>query len=393
MTISSMSRGLVGCLAFVGTIVSSGCEGSEGPAGDVGPQGDEGPAGADGADGTDGTNGTNGTDGVDGADGAGCTAVDNGDGTFTVTCGEDTFEVSDGADGAAGADGDSCTVADNGDGTFTITCGETSIVATDPGWVPAAYEAADGIAGGTAYSQWWVTQAGGLGTLAAYSVAARAEFTRCKTCHAWDGLGNAGSYANRSGMSTGNASRPDVSSVDLRATVAFSTPTELYDLIRNEGGRDIDTEGNGHPDYSALLTDTQVWNIVRFLREEWVSPEELYRLAVDGPPIYTDGVGAVHAPTLFYFGIGAGGNATNGDALYTAECALCHGADGRTISIGGQSLGQTLRGKPHEVYHKVKFGQIAADSTVSMDPGALVATQDLLDLYAALTDTVTYPDM
>ena len=46
--------------------------------------------------------------------------------------------------GTAGADG-----ADGADGIDW------------PGPVPAAYEAADGIAGGAAYAKWWVTDADG----------------------------------------------------------------------------------------------------------------------------------------------------------------------------------------------------------------------------------------
>jgi OmcA/MtrC family decaheme c-type cytochrome len=50
------------------------------------------------SDGTDGTDGANGTDGMNGTDGQGCTVVDNGDGTYNVTCGDETIVLSDGQD-------------------------------------------------------------------------------------------------------------------------------------------------------------------------------------------------------------------------------------------------------------------------------------------------------
>ncbi|MGM0576123.1 MAG: carboxypeptidase regulatory-like domain-containing protein, partial [Myxococcota bacterium] len=75
-----------------------------------GPQGPAGPAGDD------------------------CSAVDNGDGTYTITCGDTEVTLEDGEDGAdgePGADGDDCSAVDNGDGTYTITCGDTEVTLSD----------------------------------------------------------------------------------------------------------------------------------------------------------------------------------------------------------------------------------------------------------------------
>ena len=84
--------------------------------------------------------GCSGDNGSAGANGEGCTLVDNGDGTKTVTCGADSVIVGpgepgttgtngdDGAPGTDGRDGTDCTAVDNGDSTFTITCGEDSVV-------------------------------------------------------------------------------------------------------------------------------------------------------------------------------------------------------------------------------------------------------------------------
>ena len=49
-----------------------------------------------------------------------------------------------GVQGPQGPQGQSCTVLDNGDGTYTVSCGGGSMaVLTDPAYIPPAYAAAD----------------------------------------------------------------------------------------------------------------------------------------------------------------------------------------------------------------------------------------------------------
>ena len=144
-TSACLVLGLVACGGEDGEV------GPTGPAGDAGPAGDSGPVGATGPAGDPGATGPQGDAGVQGPA------------------------------GDAGADW--------------------------PGPAPAAYAAADGIKGGAAYSEWFGTNGAGKGTLALYSVTTGAEFVRCKSCHGWDGLGTKGSYANRTGLSTGTATR------------------------------------------------------------------------------------------------------------------------------------------------------------------------------------------
>ena len=260
-----------------------------------------------------------------------------------------------------------------------------------PGPVPAGYAAADGIKGGTAYSEWFATAAGGKGSLALAGVTVGADYVRCKSCHAWDGLGNAGSYAARTGISTGTSSRPDVASVNLRATIATSTYQELYDLVAQPYGRPMNAGFDSrHPDYSKALEPAQVWNLVRFMKEEWVAPNELYELQVAGPPMhYEDVAGArtLLSPALTYSNIGTTGSAAAGKAIYAAKCAGCHGPTGTTVTLEGMTLGQFVRAKPNEAWFKSKFGQ----GTV-MTPGLVKTTDDLRDLYKALASTADFPD-
>ena len=255
-----------------------------------------------------------------------------------------------------------------------------------PGPEPAGYTAADGIAGGAAYAKWWTTDAGGVGTQP--TTTAAADFYRCKSCHAWDGMGNAGSYADRTGQSTGKASRPDVSWVNLRTTVASQTFQELYDMVAHEGSRAIDATDNTHPDYSSHLAEAQVWNILKFMREEWIAPSDLYDLEVSGPQMHWDFTTlAWVTPTLTYTNIGAKGDAAAGEAVYDDKCQGCHGADGTSIAIGSRSLGQFIREKPHEAWFKAKFGEAG-----HMASGLVTATGDMQDLYAALANATNYPN-
>jgi len=260
-----------------------------------------------------------------------------------------------------------------------------------PGPVPAGYAAADGIKGGAAYSEWFSTAGGGKGSLALSGVTVGSDYVRCKSCHAWDGLGNAGSYAARTGISTGAAGRADVSSANLRAAIATSTYQALYDLVAQPYGRPMNAASDSrHPDYSKALEPAQVWNLVRFMKEEWVAPNELYELQVAGAPLHYEDIGGnrtLVSPTLTYANIGTTGSADAGKAVFTAKCAGCHGATGKTVTMEGMSLGQFVRAKPNEAWFKIKFGQ----GTV-MAPGLVKTTDDLRNLYKALANATDFPD-
>ena len=168
---------------------------------------------------------------------------------------------------------------------------------------------------------------------------------------------------------------------------------ELYNLIKGEGGRALNTQGNGHPDYSVTLSAPQIWNLVKFMREDWIYPDYFYFVAVDGPPVYTNSAGTVVMPVVYYYGVGVNGSASAGIIAYNAKCAGCHGANGTTLNMGGASVGELVRTKPHEVWHKAKYGEIGDSSVAFMAPGLVVDTTEMADIYRALTNTVTYPDI
>ncbi|UCC81818.1 MAG: c-type cytochrome [Gemmatimonadota bacterium] len=251
------------------------------------------------------------------------------------------------------------------------------------------FGAADGINGGTMYDKFWTPETGwdqsdpNLATFNNFS-----NFFRCKQCHAWDRLGNAASYIGRAPSTT----RPNVASLDLKAATEAMSQQELFDALWTSTGRrsvsaDLSTYdpatnstvGDQMPDLSEIMTEEQVWDLVRFLKEEAIDTDLLYDYTTTGT--YPTG-------SITYSNIGAGGNVSNGDAIYAANCAVCHGADGTAFLVDGSfTVGSFLRAKPYEVQHKVKFGQPGTAM------GSLVTdVNDILDLYLALFNAINYPD-
>lgn len=353
-------------LAALGAVavVTAACSGDDGPLGATGPSGQTGAQGIAGPAGAQGDAGSAGAMGAAGESGEAGSQGDVGSAGAAGVTGETGPQGNVGLTGADGLDW--------------------------PGSIPAAFENADAIAGGAAYSKWWLTTSGGSGV---QPTGPRSDFIRCKSCHAWDGNGNQSSYADRTGQSTGTAKRPDVSSVDLRAAALRETPSELFDLIMRPAGRALLQESNAHPDYAGEggLTSDQAWNIVKFMKEEWVEPTALYDLAVTGERMgwdYSASPRTLIKPTLTYSNVGAAGDTTNGGAVFIQRCTECHGVNGTEIDIGGRSLGQFIREKPHEAWFKAKFGEPGT----GMDPGLVTLLSDLQDLYAALSDETNFPN-
>ena len=278
----------------------------------------EGPEGPAGTNGTNGTNGANGTNGTNGTDGYG-----------VVTPAQQT-----------------------------------------------AYNAANGKRGGVLYDNWTATESGITGIPA--GVTAKPEFFRCKSCHAWDGLGNKASYINR----MGTASRPNVASSNLRMYASSYSISQIFDAIKYTGGRLKATNASYSdvmPDYSNLLSDNDIWDLVKYLKEEAINTDLLYDYQTTGTYSTT--------ATITYSNIGKDGSATAGDTYYTSNCASCHGADGKLISTS--IVGKLGRTKPNEVWHKVKFGQLGSTMNAGFNS---ITTQELKDLYVALQNTTKYPD-
>jgi mono/diheme cytochrome c family protein len=249
---------------------------------------------------------------------------------------------------------------------------------------------ADGINGGQGYDKFWASETGWDFGANEDHFGEFADFYRCKQCHGWDLLGNAGAYISRSPRTT----RPNVSSVNLKQVAATSTAQELFDdIMRSTGRRNLDadlasydpdtnsTVGDQMPNYGEFMTDAQVWDLVKFFIEEAIDTDELYDFTTSGS--YPTGS---WTPS----NIGLDGSAASGNTIYAeADCAFCHGADGTEILVDGSySVGSFFRQKSNEAQHKVKFGQLG---TQMLDLG-VNDVDDMRDLYRATADETAYPD-
>jgi thiosulfate dehydrogenase len=79
-----------------------------------------------------------------------------------------------------------------------------------------------------------------------------------------------------------------------------------------------------------------------------------------------------------------GGDAANGEELFTSICAACHGEDGRTINFHDadepEYVGNIANDNPWEFIHKVRVGQPGTGMTVGLDVGW--SMQEVADLLA-----------
>lgn len=253
---------------------------------------------------------------------------------------------------------------------------------------PAAYLSASASKGGILYDTFFSTEAGfnqsdpDLVTFKTFS-----DFFRCKQCHAWDLLGTGGSYNNRAPKNN----RPNVSSVNLFQIAKTKTAQELFDAMKRTTNRraataDLSTYnpatfatlGDQMPDFSSILTDAQIWDLVKFMKAGATDVSLLYDAT------YT---GTYPAGKATYSNLGKDGNAANGKTYYSANCAICHGVQGDTFLMENMTVGAFTRSKPNEVQHKVRFGQLGSVMVGKFD----ITLSQMKDLYKALADTVAFP--
>ena len=173
---------------------------------------------------------------------------------------------------------------------------------------------------------------------------------RCKECHGWDYIGNKGRYSKGSHF-TGITGVFHVQEKSQEA---------LYGSMTNK---------NAEHDFSEHLSESQILDLIKFLREG--------QAAID-PVIDSQGKGK--------------GNSTHGKVLYETHCSDCHGTDGNEIDFKGnkegvQGIGWLTNDNPQESIHKIRWGHPGSDMP-SMAVDKNLSEPDSIDIltYSQLLD-------
>lgn len=220
------------------------------------------------------------------------------------------------------------------------------------------YARADLRRGAQLYDTWWevpgVQGATEPGTNPGYALTAGTQTGsvtwRCKECHGWDYRGRDGAYATGS-HATGVMGL-------LRASV--ESPTALFTTIRNG------VAGTAMSPFGQHLSDDDIWDLVKFVREGMVDTSALIDPATKAP---------------------IGADPTRGATLFAGTCAeaACHGEKGRELNFGTpdepEYVGTVARDNPWEFFHKVRAGQPGTPMPSAIaDTGWSVS--DILDVLA-----------
>ncbi len=222
----------------------------------------------------------------------------------------------------------------------------TGIAKADQGQQATAYQQADLKTGAQLYDNWLkITGTKPEGNHPLYPSDAKKSGTstwRCKECHGWDYIGSKGRYRNGS---------------------HFTGITGVYN-VRAEKAESLFnglTRKETQHDFSEYLSRSQVWSLVKFLREGQAAIEPVI-----------DGKGQ------------AKGSAIQGKALYDAQCSSCHGADGNSIDFksskeGVQGVGWLAKDNPQESIHKIRWGH-PGSKMPSMLADKGLSEQDAIDI-------------
>jgi hypothetical protein len=248
-----------------------------------------------------------------------------------------------------------------------------------------AYDAANGLIGAQLYDH-------ALNYISANQTDypnAYTNFFRCKSCHGWDLKGQTGVLINKASSDT----YPVAAVGNLYDWSHSHSIREVFDAVKNTGGRiKTDPYDETHPDYGTILTDAQIWDVVKFLKETSHNVDDFYDMSTTG--IYPTG-------TRTFSNIGKGGDAAAGLVTYNAKCLSCHGADGKKIDIycQGLFLGEMFRHDPHEMHHKSIWGMPndrehadAGCSFAGAMPAIDITDQDIRNMMVMGQDDVMFPD-
>ncbi len=219
-----------------------------------------------------------------------------------------------------------------------------------PGVVPDEPASVESIVrGALMYDKWWTvvedaiepTEDHPLWALQDTNTRSGSTTWRCKECHGWDYKGKGGAYSSGSHYTGFDG-----------VYSAFLTMSKAQLLDALMGGTDY------RHDFSSVLSVESLEDLANFLSEGLVNQVGLIDYATNQP---------------------IGADLTNGEALYTATCVMCHGADGKQIDFhGGEGVKGVANDNPWETLHKIMFGQ----PDTAMPSGIINewSTQDVLDV-------------
>jgi len=256
-------------------------------------------------------------------------------------------------------------------------------------WV-TVFNSSDALNGGRLYDRFWADETDFVSPVDAAinmnNITNYAEFYRCQSCHGPDRKGKTGAYIDRVPL----VSRPSVAN-GIVSFVQNNSIADVFLAIKNTGGAAVNPArtadgtsaslgGNLHPDYGKILTDEQIWDIVKFLKQKAFDTEQLYDLNIMG--VYPTG-------TKTFTNLGKDGDAVAGALFYSNNCASCHGSNGRDGAyFGGLSIGEHARQEPYELQHIAVYGNLGTSMYGVSDANI----QDIKNLLKALSDPIAYPD-
>lgn len=211
---------------------------------------------------------------------------------------------------------------------------------------PGTYVLADAVRGGKLYDRWWTTAGlpapeGEHPLYPEFGAQSGSTTFRCKECHGWDYKGVDGAYGSGSRY-TGIAG-------------LFGSALSAKEILQLLLADPLD-QPNGHNMAAYGMTDADLWDMVKFVRESMVDTDEY--IGESGEFL---------------------GNPDFGGFLFGANCATCHGEDGRAINFGTLAdpdyLGTVANENPWEFLHKIRFGHpgspMPASELLGWSPAAL----------------------
>ncbi len=193
---------------------------------------------------------------------------------------------------------------------------------------PIIASAAELSDGGQLFDKWWVVSSGAsepvvdnpLWASQNTNTGSGSGTWRCKECHGWDYKGAEGAYGSGSHY-TGFIGLQDATTMSL---------SELLDSLKGKA--------NVNHDFSGIINDQSLTLLAKFIGGGGVTDISMY----------------IDSTTK----LAIGGDLANGNTLFKANCAMCHGVDGTAIPFGPEEfVGTIAKDNPWEFIHKVRFGQ------------------------------------